>query len=551
MACRIRLLRFLWLVALCVLAHAVAAQDVDEYLRMRVEQLRETGSLQIDSNAIAAITLIPELYERRIFAPTWTRPEQVDGLIQIVKDSYGEGFDLADYHYAAIQSARKTLFGGGTVPPNRRADLDLLLTDSLIRVGYHLRFGKVNPEQLDPNWNLDREILTDDPVATIQAAIDSDSLTNFRDQLLPRGFFYERLKTALARYRAIERAGGWPVIEQGQTLRPEDIDPRVTALARRLMVTGDLQVLRAEPSDNHYDAALQPAVEAFQQRHGLIQDGIVGPATLAALNVPVERRVEQLRANLERTRWVFEDIEDDFIIVNIAGFRVYLVRDGEVVWTTRAQVGKPFRQTPVFKSSMKYVVLNPTWTVPPTILAQDILPRVRQDTGYLASRNIEIIDNSGQVVDPLSVDWSARRNFPYRFVQGPGPGNALGRVKFIFPNDHFVFLHDTPSRELFERQDRAFSSGCIRVELPLELTSLLLSDEWDRARIDDVMESGETQTVFLEDPLTVMLLYWTTEVDDDGRVFFYADVYDRDRAVIDGLQKGYDATLLTIGQLGE
>ena len=522
-------------------------QEVSEELRMRVEQLRETDALQIDDVSIAAVELIPELYERRAFAPAWTRTEQVTGLIELVEESFREGLNPDEYHYAAIQQAQEVLFGATAALPGRRADLDLILTDSLIRVGYHLRFGKVNPELLDPDWNFDRELLTDDPVATIQAAIDSESLTSFRSQLLPRGFVYERLKGALAEYRAIDAAGGWPLIDPGPTLRPGASDPRVPSLARRLVISGDLSAAYVVPAGNSYDALLEDGVKSFQERHGLDQDGAVGPATLGALNVPVEQRVEQLRANLERARWVFEDLEDNFIVVNIASFRAYLVWDGDVVWTTRVQVGTPYRKSPIFKSSLKYLVFNPTWTVPPTILRQDILPRVREDPGYLASKNIEIFDNSGAVIDPFDIDWPNLRGFPYRLVQGPGPANALGRVKFIFPNEHFVFLHDTPSQALFERQGRAFSSGCIRVESPFELASILLGEEWDRERIDEVIRSEETQTVFLQEPLTVMLLYGTAEMDDDGRVFFFPDVYDRDQPVIDGLQEPYSPNVLSVG----
>ncbi len=539
--------RWHWALLLCAFSQASVGQAVSEQLRMRVEQLRETDALQIDDVSIAAVELIPELYERRAFTPTWTRPEQVTGLIELVEESLQEGLDPDEYHYAAIQQARQELFGAAAALPGRRADLDLILTDSLIRVGYHLRFGKVNPEQLDPDWNLDRALLTDDPVATIQSAIDSNSLTAFRSQLLPRGIFYERLKGALADYRAIGAAGGWPLIDPGPTLRPGASDARVPGLARRLVISGDLSAAYVAPAGNRYDELLEDGVKSFQERHGLEQDGAVGPATLAALNVPVEQRVEQLRANLERTRWVFEDLEDNFLIVNIASFRAYIVRDGDVVWTSRVQVGTPYRKTPVFKSSMKYLVFNPTWTVPPTILRQDILPRVREDPGYLASRNIEIIDNSGAVIDPFDIDWPNLRGFPYRLVQGPGPANALGRVKFIFPNEHFVFLHDSPSQALFERQGRAFSSGCIRVESPFELASILLGDGWDRERIDGVIRSEVTETVFLQEPLTVMLLYATTEVDDDGRVFFFSDVYDRDQPVIDGLREPYDPSLLLVG----
>jgi hypothetical protein len=184
----------------------------------------------------------------------------------------------------------------------------------------------------------------------------------------------------------------------------------------------------------------------------LTADGAVGPATLAALNVPAEARVAQIRANLERARWVLYDPESEFLVVNIASFQLYLVRRGEIVWRTRVQVGRPYRQTPVFRADLTYLVFNPTWTVPPTILREDILPELRRDPGYLAARHIEVIDAAGGRVDPAAVDWSAR-SFPHRLVQTPGADNALGRVKFMFPNEYSVYLHDTPSRGLYPRRE--------------------------------------------------------------------------------------------------
>jgi murein L,D-transpeptidase YcbB/YkuD len=186
-------------------------------------------------------------------------------------------------------------------------------------------------------------------------------------------------------------------------------------------------------------------------------------------------------------------------------------------------------------------VLNPTWTVPPTIFRQDILPQLRKDSVYLATRNFELVDASRGSVDPLTVDWVNTKSFPYSFVQRPGPTNALGRIKFMFPNEHFVYLHDTPSRDLFEQTSRAFSSGCIRLENPLDLATLLLGSKWSRARIDEVIATNKTSTVFLDKPITVMTLYWTTEVDAQGRVAFWPDVYTRDARVLEELDKPFRA----------
>jgi murein L,D-transpeptidase YcbB/YkuD len=209
-------------------------------------------------------------------------------------------------------------------------------------------------------------------------------------------------------------------------------------------------------------------------------------------------------------------------------------------WVARAQVGKDYRQTPVFTADLLYLVLNPTWTVPPTILAQDILPQVKKDITYLEKKNMTVLDRRGRPVDPTQVEWArySGPDFPYALRQGPGPGNALGRVKFIFPNQHFVFLHDTPSTSLFEREERTFSSGCIRVEHPLELAARLLvdQDDWDRDRIDQVIASGKTQTVHLSEPLPVIIIYWTAFIDREDQLNFWRDVYGRDALVLAGLE---------------
>jgi murein L,D-transpeptidase YcbB/YkuD len=232
---------------------------------------------------------------------------------------------------------------------------------------------------------------------------------------------------------------------------------------------------------------------------------------------------------------VLYDPESEFLVVNIAGFQLYLVRRGEVVHRSRVQVGRPYRQTPIFKAEMTYLVVNPTWTVPPTIFRNDILPQLRRDPGYLATRNIELFDTaSSAAIDPVAVNWSAR-SLPYRLVQQAGPDNALGRIKFMFPNEHSVYLHDTPSRDLFERNSRAFSSGCIRIENPFELAEVLLGRSESRKDLDAIVASGRTETIFLPKPLTVMLLYWTTEADANGRIAFFPDVYERDAAVISAL----------------
>jgi murein L,D-transpeptidase YcbB/YkuD len=511
-----------------------AAADV---IRTHVEELRVGGRLEVLGQAVASLEVLPRVYENREFAPAWETLRQIDGLLEIVDQSYLEGLDPNDYHAQALHAARATLTDPAALAANDRAELDILLTDSIIRLGYHLRFGKVDPSALNPNWASTAELLREDPAVTIQAAIDAPSLREFAARVIPRHFLYERFKVALAEYRALEAKGGWPSVPAGATLKPGGTDERVPALAARLAVTGDLPAT-AVVDGTRYGETVAMAVRRFQARHGLAPDGAVGPATLAALNVPIAARIEQVRVNLERARWVFYEPESEFLVVNIAGFQLYHLRRGEVVWRTRVQVGRPYRQTPIFRGEMTYLVVNPTWTVPPTIYRNDILPAVRRNSGYLDSRNIDAFDSSGTRIDPTAVDWSGRP--AYRLVQRPGPDNALGRIKFMFPNEHSVYLHDTPSRDLFDRDSRAFSSGCIRVENPFELAEQLLGER-GRERLDALVASGRTRTVFLEKPMPIMLLYWTVEPDATGKVTFLPDVYDRDPAVVAALAQHFSA----------
>ncbi|HXS78858.1 MAG TPA: L,D-transpeptidase family protein [Gammaproteobacteria bacterium] len=513
-------------------------QGTADLIRTHVEDLRSSGRLEMLGQPIASRDVLPRVYENREFEPTWETLRQIDGLLEMVDESYLEGLDPADYHAPALHAFRATVADLDALAPNDRAAFDILLTDSLIRLGYHLRFGKVDPSALDPNWNQSRTLVGEDAAVTIQKAIDASSLREFAAKMIPRVFLYERFKMALAQYRAIAANGGWPSVPAGATLQPGGSDERVPALAARLAATSDLPTSSA-PYGAVYDEALVAAVRRFQARHGLTADGAVGSATLAALNVPVAARIDELRVSLERARWVFYDPESEFLVVNVAGFQLYLVRRGEVVWRTRVQVGQPYRQTPIFRAEMTYLVVNPTWTVPPTVFRNDILPAVRRNPAYLASRHIDVFDSRGAAVDPATADWSGR-NPPYRLVQRPGVDNALGRVKFMFPNEHSVYLHDTPSRDLFARDSRAFSSGCIRVENPMELVEQLLGGR-GRERLEAVVASGRTQTVFLDRPMTVMLLYWTAEVDAEGRVSFFRDVYQRDPDVIAALAAPFRA----------
>jgi murein L,D-transpeptidase YcbB/YkuD len=289
---------------------------------------------------------------------------------------------------------------------------------------------------------------------------------------------------------------------------------------------------------------VEAAVRSFQFRHGLDVDGVVGSATREAMNVSVEARIDQIRVNLERARWILREVGRDFVAANIAAFQVHLIRDDTIAWTTRAQVGKEYRKTPLFRADLNYVVFNPTWTVPPGILRNDVLPAIKRDVGYLEAKHMDVLTHSGEVVDPATVDWDRYpgSHFPYIIRQRPGPWNALGTLKFIFPNENFVFIHDTPATSLFDRSVRTFSSGCVRIEDPQDFAVEVLRERggWDPQAVADAVASQESRTVHLPTPLPVLLLYWTAEGGRDGLVHFRSDVYDRDGAVLEALNGPFD-----------
>lgn len=515
----------------------------NEQIQYLSEQLLLGSEVTVAGAALAASNIIPELYSRREFTPAWTDDDQIGEFVDLIGKAYEEGLDPGDYLHAELS---------GLVDAHRQnpddadlqGNLDILLTESLSRYGNHLVFGKVDPAQLDENWNWSQRPDGRDPVTLVQQAIDADSITTFLENFLNRGPIYRRLRAVLAEYRDLKDAGGWPLVDAGPTLRAGMENERVLLIRKRLAVTADLP----QSEDNRsqvFDAALEQGVRNFQDRHNLDADGVIGAQTLAAMNITVDERIDQIRVNFERFRWVARDMEDELVITNIAAFQTVLVRDREIVWSGRSQVGRFYRQTPVFTAKIKYLQFNPTWTVPPGILTNDILPAVQKDVGYLARKEMDLIDRDGNKVDPASVDWSkyrAGRLPPYQFVQRPGPTNALGRVKFIFPNSHFVFLHDTPSKALFERTERTFSSGCIRVEDPFVLAKLMLNNpaKWNSESIQVLLDSEKPQTVFLDEPLTVMLLYGTVGVTDMEYVRFYNDIYQRDARVLNSLNADFE-----------
>lgn len=519
---------------------------IRESLRTRIETAGIPSNMIVKGALIHASVVLPLFYERRVYQPAWsgdTGPfSQVDSLVEAIQNTHLEGLEPEDYHLKNISSIlgeiRQNQKMNMPLPSSILVDLDLLCTDAFLIYGSHLLSGRVNPITIHPEWNAKRREA--DMAKILEETIEKDqiidSLQNFVWE--PR---YRRIRQALAQYRNIAAAGRYPLVPPGPKMQKGDRGERIAILHKRLVASGDLPSGFSE-DEAYFDEALDQAVRRFQKRHGLDVDGVVGKATLNELNVPVEERIRQLVVNMERWRWLPQSLGRRYILVNIASFELDVVEDDEIVLSMHVVVGKPYRRTPVFSDKMSYLVFSPYWNVPPRIAINDILPEVNKDVSYLKERKIRVYQAWGaeaKEIDPQTIDWStiSAENVPYRFRQDPGPLNALGRVKFMFPNPFGVYLHDTPSRELFVRADRAFSSGCIRVEKPLDLAEYVLRSDskWTRAAIIGAMEGGFEQTVSLPELVDVYLLYWTAWADEDGTIHFRKDLYGRDRVLYEAL----------------
>jgi murein L,D-transpeptidase YcbB/YkuD len=504
-----------------------------------VSQLRDGGQLEVHGEPIASTVVLPDFYSRQHFARAWTDSKAAT-LLRAIEESEKDGLDPKDYHQGALVALRSETEGGSTTE-STLAEYDLLLTDALIRLAYHHLFGKVDVEAMNPNWNLSRQINDVDPAEAIARAIGGD-LAEEIERLKPKSVLYRRLRDALSNYRQLAAQGGWSPVPAGAPLKPGAAgDPRVPLLRQRLATEGDLLAIGGADSSTAYDDSLVAAVERFQARHGLAADGVIGANTIAVMNVPVADRIDQIRVNMERCRWVLREAHERFVVTNIASFQVFYFEAGKIRWRSRCQVGKEARQTPIFGAAIQHVELNPTWTVPPTIFAKDILPAVRRDAGYLAQRGLRVIDARGKTIPAGNINWATvtPRNFPYMLRQDPGPNCALGRVKFVSPNPHAVYLHDTPSQELFNADRRAFSSGCIRVENPLELARLLIDDSrWTAETIAATVKSEKTTPVVLREPVPVYFLYFTATAPE-GQAHLFRDIYELDPPILAALGREF------------
>ncbi len=466
-------------------------------------------------------TLLGAAYGARGFAPVWAaHPEMAGALVTALADAPREGLDPESFELRALTSA----LASASVTPLER---ELLLSDCFLAYARALAQGRVAPDAIDRDWALPRPEF--DPATVLRRlAADGDVGASLR-QLLPDAVDYARLRQALQRYRALAAAGGWPTIDAAQKIEPGQTGDLVQALRSRLVIEGDLPETLRDGGD--FDAPVVAAVKHFQARHGIAVDGRVGTATMAALNVPVVERLDQLGLTLERWRTMPRNLPKSRVMVNVPAAQLTLYRDDLPQLESRIVVGDVRHPTPVLAARIVSVLFNPPWNVPSSITRKEIQPKLRRDPGYLA-RNHYVIIGRGEGDDHGGdVDWAHTSVLQrgWRLQQLPGAWNALGAIKLELPNPFDVYLHDTPVRQLFARPMRAASHGCVRVEAIRGLASNLLGADWPAEAIDQAVAAGDTKRVYLPAAMPVYLVYLTAFVDADGTVEFRDDIYRRDQ----------------------
>lgn len=511
------------------------------------ERLRAAGTELYSS------VVLHRFYQERHFKPAWIKDRKITEIgYEMRYEVYQARFDglnPEDYHLGLINSyfsKFEQLQKSGQLPEEGDlAAIDILLTDAYIMLSSHLYLGKVEPEQLKAIWNIQRaapELLID---KRLEEALQAGSIRKSLESLYPSFVIYKKMRDGLrALYEDKKRfdqspASNWKKLKVDKSIKPGESHNAIPEIRKRLEFWGYLTSAPIE-DEKVYDSLMVPGIKKIQLRHGMENDGVIGQGTIHALGQTPSDLIATAAVNLERLRWLPDKLKDqEIILVNTANFQLDYLLNRDTLFTSRVIVGKSYHATPQFDGLMSYIVFSPTWTVPTSIVRNEILPSLKKDPQYLGKKNMKLLTSDGKVIDPAGIDWSKvnPRSFPYTVRQEPGEQNSLGLVKFMFPNKHSVYIHDTPSRSLFAREDRALSHGCVRIQKPFEFAKLLLSfdTQWTDERIYAAMKQTTERTVMLDRKIPVVMLYLTYWCDASGKTFFRRDVYSRDEEIYKAL----------------
>lgn len=481
------------------------------------------------NNTVINISPIADFYASRSGEGIWTTSQGMTPagkeLVKLILQADIDGLEAKDYLSALPSELDNQV-------PDAYVGIELYLSQAFIAFGRDLYAGRTTPSVSDPEIVIKRKEVN--PTAWLEG-VASEGPKAFLAKLRPSHPQYAQLRQMLVGYRNLSRFGGWEPVSKGPTLKPGMTDARVVEMRDNLIARGYSGL--NSPTPDMYDEGLKEVVMHFQKRHGLDVDGVAGPATIKAMSYSVDYRIKQIVTNMERWRWLPRELGNKHVFVNQAAFQLHIREGDKVTDRRKVIVGKEFHKTPMFSDRIRYAEFNPTWTVPPSIAGRAILPKLKQNPDYLAANDYQLFTSwkaGAPAMSPATVNWSSvnPKRFPYRIVQKPGRKNALGQVKFMFPNKHAIYLHDTSSRELFAKSRRAYSSGCIRVHKPMEFAEKLFSSSGvSRGKIDSILDSKKTTRVNLKKAVPVHLAYFTVWVNEEGIPSFYEDIYDRDKLV--------------------
>lgn len=481
---------------------------------------------------------LKRFYERRNYQLAWGTNQEVpshhDALTRALKRIPDEGIDTTGYGVAQLTRRIERV---DRASPEEVAALDVFLSFNFMHYADNLLDGRIDADEVDPTWYTTPRSV--DLADQLDTALTHGTVEESLSEFAPPYPEYRNLRKALARYRKQDEQGGLPKIPSGRDLAVGDKSGRVPLLQEKLAWQGDSAA--STHSDSIYTRALAGAVARFQKRHALRADSVLGDSTLMALNVPIKERIRTLEVNMERWRWLPDAFGERYVLVNIPEFKLQAYRGGNQAEEMSVVVGERYNDhaTPIFSDRIEHIVFNPYWNVPPGIAKDEILPKARKDTSYLAEHAYQVVGSyapDAEVLQPTPEHLDRVANEELRIRQA-GSQNALGDVKFMFPNQFAVYLHDTPAQHLFDRTERAFSHGCIRLDDPAQLAEYILADQpdWTADRIRSVMQGDTRQRVDLHEPLPVYILYWTARAREDGTAQFYNDIYGYDEKLSEAL----------------
>jgi murein L,D-transpeptidase YcbB/YkuD len=466
-------------------------------------------------------------YKARDFRPAWIDDSKVAELRTVLGRADEQGLRNSDY-------APPAAIRPGSAVESARHDIGL--TQAVLRYARDVRTGRFRPDDIYSDAGLPARVY--DAPAELNRALETNSLPRYLADLPPQHPQYGRLAEALAAYRTIADEGGWPSVPGNNEVRLDRNNARLQALIQRLKAEDPILNAVEKPTQ----VQVRDGIKRFQARNGLVDDGRAGPETLAALNVPASMRAEQIAANMERWRWLPRRFESRYVTVNVPDQSVQFVRDGQVALNSKAIVGRKTSATPLLRTEIKTVVVNPPWNIPGDIAARDLLPRLKRNANYLATKNMVVMDAPPSDPHGRKINWRNIKaaEFPYAIRQLPGPTTALGAVMLDSPNDFDVYLHDTPNKKLYASNLREISNGCVRVQDIFPLASLALTGDADdgMSMINEARRTRETQRLPLDNPVPVYFLYWTASVDEEGNLDFRPDRYGRDAPLVAALARG-------------